>query len=415
MEPKMTRIVVAFGLTLFSSSAFAQLNSVNWNSLPYTPMSTFEEVDSTGLGTYPADGYPIRMIGVLLNNPSDMLDSTPDFNTTPFDLGGQWQVFVQTTLPNDFGGVALYMGQNYGNIPPALTFDPNPTPDPTQSFSNAQWQAEVNRLDVDQATGHVFQAGDLVEIDAEGGLFYGGKTNVNDEHSTSPTLDFQMKLIQANYGLPTPTPLTLASIWDQSTNSVAFDPTRETGGEHYQGTLVNLEDVHLVSGTWGANELVMVADTAGHELPVQLGLNAEFNSMLAPTGWFNIKGIFDQETSPSGPYTNGYQLYVTDPTWIHSTLLGDLNHDGFVGQSDLDTLLSLWGQHVLPGSTGDIQGNGFIGQGDLDTILSEWGQSVPTGNGVAIFVPEVTTPTLVGMAMIIFGLAVRWHRRAMIK
>ena len=146
----------------------AQVDTVNWNDVPVVRMSDFEAVDSTGLGTYAADGYPIRMIGVLLNNPADMLDSTPDFNTIPFNLGGQWQVFVQTTEANDFGGVALYMGQNYGNIPPALTFNPAPTPDPTQSFTNAQWQAEVQRVDVDQTTGHVFQAGDLVEIDCAG-------------------------------------------------------------------------------------------------------------------------------------------------------------------------------------------------------------------------------------------------------
>ena len=219
-----------------TASAKAQVNTVNWDALPYTSMSAFEAVDSSGLGTYPADGYPIKMIGVLLNNPADMLDTTANSNSIPFNLGGQWQVFVQTTLPGDAGGVALYMGQNYGNIPPALTFNPGPTPDPTQSFTDAQWNAEVQRVDVDQATGHVFQAGDLVEIDAQGGLFFGGKTNVNDEHSTSPTLDFQMRLIQANYGIPTPIPLSLSSIWDNSTNNITFDPTARPAAKSIKAT-----------------------------------------------------------------------------------------------------------------------------------------------------------------------------------
>ena len=358
--PACTLAVIALG----STSTLAQVNTVDWDNVPIIPMSQFEAVDSTGLGTYSADGFPIRVIGVLLNNPADMLDSTPDFNTIPFNLGGQWQVFVQTTEANDFGGVALYMGQNYGNIPPALTFDPNPTPDPTQSFTNAQWQAEVQRLDVDQATGHVFQAGDLVEIDAQGGLFYGGKTNVNDEHSTSPTLDFQMRLVQANYGLPAPIPLTLASIWDNSTNSVIFDPTRQTGGEHYQGNLVTLDNVHLApnqTANWTANGFVTVQDASGRQLVLELGTSSRFTPANAPTGWFNATGIFDQESPASGPYTGNYELFMTNPNNISTLPLppGDANGDGIVNGQDIAVIASEWlqtGTNLL----GDFLNNGIV-------------------------------------------------------
>ena len=37
-------------------------------------------------------------------------------------------------------------------------------------------------MNKDRATGHVFRAGDLVEIRGQGGLFFGGKTYVNEEH-----------------------------------------------------------------------------------------------------------------------------------------------------------------------------------------------------------------------------------------
>jgi hypothetical protein len=391
-------------LLVIAKLAQAQVNMVDWDALPYTSMSTFEAVDSSGLGTYPADGYPIKMIGVLLNNPADMLDTTANSNTIPFDLGGQWQVFVQTTLPSDSGGVALYMGQNYGNIPPALTFSPGPTPDPTQSFTDAQWNAEVQRVDVDQATGHVFQAGDLVEIDAQGGLFFGGKTNVNDEHSTSPTLDFQMRLIQANYGLPTPIPLSLSSIWDNSTNNITFDPTRQTGGEKYQGDLVTLQNVHLApnqSANWTSNGFVTVQDTSGHQMVLELGTSTQFTSANAPGGWFNATGIFDQESPASGPYNANYELFMTKATDIQSiNLAGDANGDGIVNSQDLALVSSSW----LQGGTNllaDVNNDGIVNSQDLALISSNWLQTPGSGASAAVPEPSTLLLGLLGLAFLV--------------
>ncbi len=55
----MSRIVLSCGcslvLTLYvADGAHAQVITVDWDALPYTSMSSFEAVDSTGLGTYPA-------------------------------------------------------------------------------------------------------------------------------------------------------------------------------------------------------------------------------------------------------------------------------------------------------------------------------------------------------------------------
>ena len=91
----------------------------------------------------PQFSNPIYYTGVVLNNPADMLSTAADYNTTPFDLGGQWQTFVQTVNVNndgDYGGVAVYAGQNYGNIPDTGL-------DPTRSYANADWNANVQRLD----------------------------------------------------------------------------------------------------------------------------------------------------------------------------------------------------------------------------------------------------------------------------
>jgi hypothetical protein len=58
-------------------------------------------------------------------------------------------------------------------------------------------------------------------------------------------------------------------------------------------------------------------------------------------------------------------------------LRGDLNGDGFVGQTDLDIVLSMWGRSgsAITDKRADIDFNNFVGQGDLDVILGQWGKS----------------------------------------
>lgn len=93
------------------------------------------------------------------------------------------------------------------------------------------------------------------------------------------------------------------------------------------------------------------------------------------------------------------------------SLLGDLNHDGFVGQDDLNIVLGLWGQHVTAGTVGDINDDNFIGQDDLNVVLSEWGQgTLPTSTLVlnAQAVPEVSSFVLTS-AIGLVGLCL-WRR-----
>jgi hypothetical protein len=296
------------------------VDQIDWDSLPFTKHSALQAVDDNGVRTFPTNSFPLRLRGILLNNPEDMLDSTPfEPNPVPFSLGASWQVFVQAIDPGDFGGTAVFMGQHYGNVPPNLEFTPAPTPDPTRSYTNAQWLAEMTRVNQDRTTGHIFRAGDLVEIHAQGALYFGGKTNVNEEHFIEPQLDFELKLIAADFGLPTPTPIALADIWDETLNKVLFDPTRMAGGERYQGELVELLNVRLVDdGTiWGPNSLLTVADAQGREFKMRLGRNLEFGSQTPPAGFFNAIGIFNQESGgPAGPGTGGYQVWVMDPAGI---------------------------------------------------------------------------------------------------
>jgi hypothetical protein len=55
-------------------------------------------------------------------------------------------------------------------------------------------------------------------------------------------------------------------------------------------------------------------------------------------------------------------------------VVGDCSGDGFVGQADLDIVLSVWGWTVNPTHVADFNHDGFIGQADLDVVLGNWGQ-----------------------------------------
>ena len=343
---EVTVFVVACSLTIMRNS-FAQVvqnpepeNWTGWSSLPYTPANVFNGVDASGDPTFNYTGQ-YRMIGVLLNTPGTLLNDTPDYTSDyePYNLGGQWEIFFQAA-PNatggaagDFGGTEAYLGQDYGNLPFIG--------DTSDNYTNAQWQAELTRVSYDannpagSANPEPLVAGDLIEVDANIGLYYAGQYNVNEAHSTSPNNQFYVHLIQANYGMPAAQVIKLSQIeapsgvndtsysaaegdsaYEQS-QSNDFDPTRATGGEHYQGDWVELQDVHLVSGTldgnpWAANGYYMIEDSSGLELPLELGNVDAFNTMAAPTGDFNVYGVFNQDSTDIG--TNGYLISAVDPS-----------------------------------------------------------------------------------------------------
>jgi len=377
-------LAVVFCLVRWASIPAA---AQNWDQVQWVRHSTYQAVNPDGTSAY-TGGFPVRLRGVVINNNEDWLDPTANYTPTyvPFAMGGQAEFYIQAVdLPEvawddgDFGGTAVWIGQNYGNLPWKG--------DPVYSYTNQQWYAELDRLRLYRpgtTVSPLVRAGDLVEVRARGGLNYRGKRNINEEHNNDPSMDYEIVILQKNYGLPAPSPINLADI-KTAANADIFDPTRLTGGERYQGTLVELRHVRFQSTAgWASNTALVVEDGTGRTLPVRLGNNPALGSMTPPSGFFDLVGVFDQ-SSASG--RDGYQVLALSPSGF--LLSGDLNRDGLVGGADLDAVLANWGSTVPKGNMllGDASADGAVTGTDLDIVLSNWGRTAPAGAGALAGVP----------------------------
>lgn len=303
-----------------------------------------QAVNASGVGTHPSITSPDKIIleGIILNRPEYMLDGTANYNTIPWNLGGQWQIYIQGT-ETDHAGTALWMGQNYGNLPFG-----------SGRYTNQEWLNELYRLNHDPATGHRFMPGDKVRVT---GLakFYGGKTNINERHDTDPANDFTIELVAIGKGLPTPEVITLDQVKDANDNFI-FDQTRQTGCEYYQGRLVRVNNVSFVDpSAWAPNATLTITDGT-RTFPVKLGIGpgiatyAGENYNLSQT--FDVIGIFDQEDGTL-PHTEGYRIWVVNYDGNGSILAdgcdlygvfspADLNKDCLVNLADLALFSQDW-------------------------------------------------------------------------
>ena len=252
----------------------------------------FQAVNSLGEQTYTAT-QNVVLEGIVLHNPADMLDPTPDDSvTTLYNLVAQWQFFFQGE-GEDHAGTAVFMGQLYDNLPWVTT----------GGYSNEEWIAEMARLNAAQ-----FAAGDRIRVTGYF-LSYKGKCNVNEQHNKNADHDFTIELLERGVGLPKPQVVSLSELKDEQDRFV-FDPNRLVGCEYYQGCLVKIEDVNIVdAGAWGPGGTLTITDGV-RTLPVKLGRG---NGIYA--GSFNLSqpcdviGIVNQESTA---LMDGYQLYVVN-------------------------------------------------------------------------------------------------------
>jgi hypothetical protein len=300
--------LTSIGLALCAAPALVQAQSETHSNL--------QAVTSSGTSAWNG-AFPFTMRGVLLCNPDEMLDFTPHFlrwdgGANMYQLGAEWQVTIQAVDPGDHGGTTCWMGQSYGNMPWLR--------DSELSYSNEAWVAEILRLNFDPSNLHQFRAGDLLEFTVRRAEFYGGKRNINEAHDIDPASNFDIHLVTANYGLPASEVITLADVVqpggdpaDWSTWPAIFDQTRATGGEHYQGMRVRINNLTLVTtsgwnptNTWG-NRLCTVTDGAGRFFSLR---HPRYSLGAAPAGQFDAIGIFNQESGSGSQGTNGYELFV---------------------------------------------------------------------------------------------------------
>lgn len=336
MLAKATKIVVG-AVALLLVAAPAWTNGIDWDTVSLVKHSEYQAVDADGKSAY-GGGYPVKMRGVILNNHEEMLD--PAYNA-PEWMGGQWQIFIQSSDVRDHAGTACWMGQKYGNIKGDTLFN----------YTEANWLAEMYRLNYDPGNpSHQFRAGDLVEIRVRAGLYYNGKRNVNEAHDNDydrydnwdgqggagdgQNHDFEIVLLEAGYGMPASDLMTLAQVMnpddgDGNTHEDIFDHTRREGGEYFQGRLVRINDLTIVDDSgWGkekwSERICTVTDGEGRIFKLRMPRGSVVDLGPAPIGEFDVVGIFNQE----GGNTYGYEVYVTDvvpePAGVSMLVLGTL-------------------------------------------------------------------------------------------
>jgi hypothetical protein len=316
-------LFVLGGLLVVCLNASPALGDVTFT---YTTHAALQAVlhgedDVWGNTAWPGGGlapYPIQMTGVVINNPWDILNYDNSVDQP------QWQVFVQATAGGDYGGTAMYMRKK---IPWA----------PSQNYTDAEWSTEMARVNHPGGVSEPLQRGDRINIYARApGAFYNGKYNVNETHKKDPLLDFDIEILERGIELaPLAAQIALSDLTVGGDDGFIFDGTRATGCEHYQGSLVHLDNLLLDDpGNWGLNKTVTVRQD-DLTFKMLLGLDPDLalvDASLLATNPFSVIAILDQEDS-SAPYTGGYRLWLTnasdlsavpEPGTMVLTLLGGL-------------------------------------------------------------------------------------------
>jgi hypothetical protein len=257
------------------------------------------------------------------------------------------------------------------------------------------------------------------------GLNFQGKHNVNERHNNAGANDYEIVILDKGFGLPEAAVLGLAQLKDAA-NRARFDPTRQTGGERYQGELVEIQNVRFADPSlFGSDSDMVLVDETGRTLDAYLGLNPGFDSVSLPEvigadGYFAIRGILDQKSASN---MDGYRLLVMQADDIlggdPALQPGDANEDLQFDQFDLiqvqqaakylSGLAATWGEGDWDAAPGGQPGSPPVGDGQFDqqdiiAALSAglyrtgpYGSMTATSMSETVLVPE---PTGVGLAIV---------------
>ena len=382
-RPAALAVVAIVGCVALSATQIVR-------GVEYTPVtiSQLEEINTDGSShwadLHPTSTlYPVQFAGVVINKPSDMLNYTYDASSNP---SPKFQVYVQalssggtyggyTITPGDSQGTAVYMMKN--NWGPSSGY-----------YTEQEWSDEMSRIGASS-----LNVGDVVLIQAKApGMAYNGKYNINEQHKKSSDYDFSISVL--GHTTPIATPIALTDVKDTNNNPI-FDSSRATGCERYQGSLVHLDNLMLVSAAnWGLNQTVTVRQ-GDRTFDMLLGLDSDLLSVGASsltTRPFDITAIFDQE---SADYQAGYRLWLTDSTNLTPALLGDANLDNIVDDTDLNAVINHFGMTGQTWYTADFTGDGIVDDNDLNTVINHYGESrIADGASSATCVPEPSSLAL---------------------
>jgi len=173
-----------------------------------------------------------------------------------------------------------------------------------------------------------------------------------------------------------PAPGKLFAIWIGATEHLADEYSAETVVT-MPAASVSVTAVY----TWGYDLTVNSGSGSGQYI---VGTVVEIDADAAPAGqefgfWSgDIGGIADVNSASTTLTMPAEHVEIT-ANYVAAPLVGDLDGNGAVGQSDLDIVLDQWGRsgEQISDLRADPSGDGNVGQDDLDILLDHWGMTAP--------------------------------------
>ncbi len=201
---------------------------------------------------------------------------------------------------------------------------------------------------------------------------------------------------------------------DQNLLTIDFGTLAPGGTVNSAFDIFNLEETLNFTADLDLDSIIGSGDTG------ILGNNLAIFASLAAGSSNAYMASFD--TSVVGSFNATYTLNLSDEDIagatnqvltlqligeVASTLIGDLNNDGFVGIDDLNLVLSNWNQNVPPGNPlADPSGDGFVGIDDLNEVLGNWNTGTPP-NEISTNIPEPTSFACLGLTSVVLLLRSR--------
>ncbi|MDZ4821378.1 MAG: PEP-CTERM sorting domain-containing protein [Planctomycetota bacterium] len=243
-----------------------------------------------------------------------------------------------------------------------------------------------------------------------GGTFSGGGGLTTNTLSITGEVELDNSSLSAFGGSPTifaTGRLTgSGSLTGDFVNQGTIAPGDDIGQFFFKQNLNSYGTIELDIASLTQFDTLTVANSLALNGPLKVGLLTPFLPQVGDSfklfdfGNLALGGgfMFDFD-GPVGVTWDTSLFASTGTITVNGSLLpGDLNSDGFVGQDDLNAILSHWGQSVQAGNRplGDPSGDGFVGQDDLNAVLSSWGQVSPPVTPV----PEPATICLLALGLV---------------